>query len=67
MYCNHCHSTMQKTDSIAEGRAQQTWFECPVCAATQTISEPYEQRLKRIGTALRCSCAWPDTDHALGT
>lgn len=59
MRCNHCHSTMQQTDSIAEGNARQTWYRCPVCTASQTVSQPEQATLRRIGNFLRCSCDWP--------
>jgi len=51
---------MQQTDSITEGRARQTWYRCPTCAASQTISQPYQATLQRIGDMLRCSCDWPE-------
>lgn len=51
---------MQQTDSIAEGRARQTWYRCPVCAAHQTVSQPHRSCLQRIGNLLRCSGDWPE-------
>jgi len=48
---------MQQTDSVTEGRARQTWYRCPVCAASQTISQPSQAALQRIGDLLRCSCS----------
>lgn len=60
MRCSHCRSEMQQTDSVTEGRARQTWYRCPVCAASQTISQPYEAELQRIGDLLRCSSAGAD-------
>jgi hypothetical protein len=50
---------MQQTDSVVEGHARQTWYRCPVCAASHTVSQPYEARLRRIGNAQRCSSDWP--------
>jgi hypothetical protein len=58
---------MHLTDSLTEGNAKQTWYECPTCAATQTISRPYESSLRRIGNSLRCSTAWPDQPRLIGT
>jgi hypothetical protein len=60
MQCHHCHSQMQQTESVVEGRARQTWYRCPVCAASQTVSQPYQTTLLRIGNAQRCSCGGPD-------
>ena len=60
MRCSHCRSEMQQTDSIVEGRARQTWYQCPVCAANQTITQPCQTGLQRIGNLLRCSCAWQE-------
>lgn len=61
MRCNHCRSEMQQTDSVTEGRARQTWYRCPVCAASQTVSQPCEAPLRRIGDLLRCSSDWSET------
>ena len=62
MRCSHCQSEMQQTDSVTEGRACQTWYRCPVCAASQTISQPHQAVMQRIGDLLRCSCGsdWPE-------
>ena len=60
MRCNHCHSEMRQTDSVTEGRARQTWYSCPVCAASQTVSQPCEAPLRRIGDAQRCIGGWTE-------
>lgn len=60
MRCNHCRSTMEQTDSVIEGRARQTWYRCPVCAAEQTVSQPCQALMRRIGNAQRCSCDGSD-------
>jgi len=60
MQCHHCQSQMQQTDTITDGGARQTWYRCPVCAAGQTISQPCQTGLQRIGNAQRCSCVWPE-------
>lgn len=52
---------MQQTDSVIEGHARQTWYWCPVCAARQTVSQPYEAPLRRIGNAQRCSGTRPES------
>ena len=60
---------MHQTGSVTEGRAQQTWYRCPACAATQTVSQPsqaaqpYRAALQRIGDLLRCS--YSADGHAL--
>jgi hypothetical protein len=54
---------MEETESVAERGARQTWYRCPVCAAYQTISQPYQAGLQRIGNAQRCSSDWPDSGH----
>ncbi|WP_125931955.1 hypothetical protein [Thiosocius teredinicola] len=59
MQCHQCHSEMQLTERVAEGRAEQRWYQCPVCAAHHTISQPHEACLKRIGNLQRCSSEWP--------
>jgi len=61
MRCNHCRSEMQQTDSITEGRARQTWYLCPLCAASQTISQPCQTGSQRIGNAQRWSSVWPES------
>jgi hypothetical protein len=61
MQCRHCQSEMEQTESITEGGARQTWYRCPVCAANQTVSQPHQARLQRIGNAQRCSSAWPES------
>jgi len=60
MRCNHCQSEMEHTDTVTEGGARQTWYRCPLCAAGQTISQPWRTGLQRIGNAQRCSCDWPE-------
>jgi len=65
MRCNHCRSSMDQTDSVIEGRARQTWYRCPVCASEQTVSQPCEAMVKRIGNAQRCSCEWPEQKLAI--
>ncbi|MCG6966088.1 MAG: hypothetical protein LJE59_06235 [Chromatiaceae bacterium] len=59
MRCRHCRSEMQQTDSVAEGGARQVWYQCPLCASSQTVSQPYEARLRRMGDLQRCSSDWP--------
>lgn len=61
MRCSHCRSEMHQTDSVTEGKARQTWYSCPICTAVQTVSQPYEATLRRVGNAQRCSCAGPDS------
>ena len=56
MRCSHCHSQMEQTDTVTEGSARQTWYRCPLCAASQTVSQPFQTGLQRIGDAQRCSC-----------
>jgi NAD-dependent SIR2 family protein deacetylase len=60
MRCNHCHTEMQQTDSVTEGQARQTWYRCPLCDASQTISQPCASQLRRVGNTQRCSNGWPD-------
>lgn len=55
MHCRHCHSEMKQTDTVFEGRALQIWYECPLCSAQQTVSQPCEAQLRRIGSLQRCS------------
>ena len=59
MRCNHCHSQMEQTDTVTEGSARQTWYRCPLCAASQTVSQPFQTGLQRIGNAQRSSCIGP--------
>lgn len=61
MRCHHCHSEMRQTDSVTEGGARQTWYRCPVCAADQTVSQPCEVPLRRIGTAQRWTATASDS------
>ena len=60
MQCNQCGCRMQQTDTVTESGVRQTWYRCPLCAAGQTISQPCQRGLRRIGNAQRCSCASPD-------
>ena len=62
MRCNHCQSSMDQTDSIVEGRARQTWYRCPVCSSEQTISQPCEALVTRVGNVQRCSCDRPNRE-----
>lgn len=55
MHCHHCHSPMQQTDCVAEGRVQQVWYLCPVCACHHTQTQPCETRLTRLGDRQRCT------------
>lgn len=55
MRCHHCQSTMQLTDSLVEGHARQSWYHCPLCGARQTVSQPCESLVQRLGHTLRCS------------
>lgn len=64
MRCHHCNSVMQETDSVAEGRVSQTWYHCPVCACTHTVTQPCESRLRRLGDLQRCSSGWPEAAAA---
>jgi len=66
MRCSHCDSPMDQTDAIAEGRARQTWYQCPVCTSTQTVSQPHRDALRRIGNSLRCSCTSPESHRLTG-
>ena len=66
MHCSHCDSRMDQTHTVTEGRATQTWYQCPVCQSTQTIAQPHDAVLRRIGSTLRCSCTWPDPEQAVG-
>ena len=59
MQCHHCDTRMQQTDSITEGGARQDWYRYPVCDAVQTVSQPHESDLRRVGNAQRCSSVWP--------
>ena len=61
MRCHQCHSEMRQTDSVTEGRAHQTWYHCPVCAADQTVSRPCEVPVRRIGKVQRWSSIAPDS------
>jgi hypothetical protein len=54
---------MDQTGAVTEGRARQTWYQCPVCTSTQTVSQPYDDGLRRIGNSLRCSCTSPESDR----
>ena len=51
---------MQQTDTVTESGVRQTWYRCPVCSAGQTIAQPCQSGLRRIGNAQRCSCVWPE-------
>ena len=55
MRCIHCRSQMEQTDTVTEGGVRQTWYRCPLCAASQTVSQPCQTVLQRIGNAQRCS------------
>lgn len=58
MRCHHCHQTMQKIDETEEQHTRQTWFECPVCESTQTVTEPAPGNGgQRIGNTLRFAAA----------
>jgi hypothetical protein len=57
MHCHHCGSAMQATESVVEGHACQTWYRCPLCDARQTVSQPCESMLQRLGHTLRCTSA----------
>lgn len=55
MRCRHCDSEMEQTDQVAEGRVRQVWYRCPLCAASNTVSQPHQTPLRRIGNLQRCS------------
>ncbi len=55
MRCHQCHSEMRTTDSSLEGRVYQVWYQCPLCTAEQTVAQPCETPLRRIGKMQRCS------------
>lgn len=65
MNCRNCRHPMNETDSVTEGGAHQTWYRCPSCAAEETVSQPYESALRRLGQVQRCSSYWPNADHSL--
>jgi|GEM_PF-5573353 len=58
MQCHRCRTAMRLTESISEGHVRQTWYQCPACGANQTVSQPDECTLRRIGSSLRCSLGW---------
>jgi len=55
MRCRHCHSQMEQTDTVAEEGVRQVWYRCPLCSASQTVSQPHQAQLRRIGSLQRCS------------
>jgi len=58
MRCHRCHTVMRLTDSLSEGHVRQTWHQCPACGANQTVTQPGECTLRRVGSSVRCSQGW---------